>query len=308
MISNGDDPFNCQTKNLDYYFEENYRVNVANKTWREDTTARNYKNYYNANIRKKIGNKKLSNISYADLDDIIQSLAHTKGTSKNTLKKIVNPIFKQALKRGEINNNPAEHLDRIKTDKKERISKRTDESNLTIAKKLYIGIGKYKPKTTLKNELNAYLYLLLLSAHRYGELLKLTTEDLYLDKNKIISPSHITKTSEDYHFPIPSECIEYLKTVKSGLLFPNLRYSSVADYFKKLVNISKIEFYKDKTLTPHDTRSLMFNIMIKDCNIDSMLADYCLDHSQNQIVEHYLDFDYKDKIEPYDKYWELIRS
>ncbi|MEA2018249.1 MAG: tyrosine-type recombinase/integrase, partial [Campylobacterota bacterium] len=273
-----------------------------------DTTARNYKNYYNANISTKIGHKKLGNITYSDLDDIIQSLAHTKGTSKNTLKKIVNPIFKKALQRGEINTNPAQHLERVKIDKKERISKRTDESNLLIAKKLYIGISKYKPKLTLKNELNTYLYLLLLSAHRYGELLKLTTEDLYLEKNKIISPANITKTNEDYHFPIPIECIEYLKSVKSGLLFPNLRYSSVADYFKKLVNLSEIELFNGKSFTPHDTRSLMLNIMIKECKIDSMLADYCLDHSQSQIVEHYLDFEYIDKVEAYNKYWKLIRS
>ena len=52
------------------------------------------------------------------------------------------------------------------------------EDNLIMVKKLYKAIGKYKPKQTLKNELNAYLYLLLLSAHRYGELLKLTREDI----------------------------------------------------------------------------------------------------------------------------------
>ncbi len=308
LISLGEDPFTTKTKDLNFYFWENYNTNVKNKTWREDTTAKNYKNYYKANIEKKIGHKKLSNITFKDLDDILNSLSHTKGTSKNTLKKIMNPIFKKALQRGEVNTNPAEYLERVKVDKKERITKRSLESNLSIVKKLYIGIGKYKPKQSLKSELNAYLYLLLLSSHRYGELLKLTTNDLYIDKNMIVSPSNITKTNEDYHFPIPNECIEYFKNIESGLLFPNLRYSSVADYFKKLVSLSNIDLLNNKSLTPHDTRSLMFNIMIKECKIDSMLADYCLDHSQNAIVEHYLDFEYQDKIEAYNKYWKLIRS
>jgi len=45
----------------------------------------------------------------------------------------------------------------------------------------------------------------------------------------------------------------------------------------------------------------MLNVFIKECKIDSILADYCLDHLQSQIVEHYLDFDYKNKTEPYNK-------
>jgi hypothetical protein len=48
--------------------------------------------------------------------------------------------------------------------------------------------------------------------------------------------------------------------------------------------------------------------MIKNCKIDSMLADYCLDHKQNGVIDHYLNFDYSSKVEAYNKYWTLIRS
>jgi len=147
-----------------------------------------------------------------------------------------------------------------------------------------------------------------MSAHRYGELLKLTIDDLYLDKDLIISPSYITKTNEEYYFPIPYECKDYLKSIKSGLLFPNLRYTAVADYFKKLVRLSEIEFFKDKSLTPHDTRTLLLNTMIRDCKIDSRLADYCLEHSPNGVIAHYLDFHYEDKKIAFEKYWEFLRQ
>jgi transcriptional regulator len=79
--------------------------------------------------------KKLSKITYTDLEDILKSLSHTKGTSKNTLKKILNPIFKEALRRGEVNHNPADLLIRVKEDKKEKITKRTLEDSLVIVKK-----------------------------------------------------------------------------------------------------------------------------------------------------------------------------
>ena len=307
-ISKGNDPFNAKTKDLNYYFDEMYKNNVHNKLWREDTTARSYKNYFNKYIRTQLGWKKLSKITYADLDNILKQLSHTKGTQHNVLKKILNPIFKEALRRSEVDSNPAELLKRIKEDKKERVTKRTMESSLEIAKKLYKAISLYKPKQTLKSELNAYLYLLLMSAHRYGELLKLTTNDIYLEKDLIISPPHITKTSEEYHFPIPAECKPYFETVKSGLLFPNLRYTSVADYFKKLVNLTDIDFFKNKTLTPHDTRSLLISVMMRDCMIDSRLADYCLEHNPEGVIAHYLDFHYDDKKRAFEAYWDKLRS
>ncbi|MCK5111212.1 MAG: hypothetical protein KAQ94_06795 [Arcobacteraceae bacterium] len=48
--------------------------------------------------------------------------------------------------------------------------------------------------------------------------------------------------------------------------------------------------------------------MIRECKIDSMLADYCLEHKQSGVIEHYLDFNYEDKKSAFDKYWELVRK
>lgn len=287
--------------------EETYKLNLIKKIWQKNT-ANNYLQYYNRNIRKSIGWKKLSKITYTDLDDIQKTLAHRKGTTLNTIKSLLNPIFKEAIRRGDILHNPVELIKRVKVDKRERITTRTLETSLSMIKKLYNSVDKYTSNLVPTKELNAYLYLLLLTAHRFGELIKLTTNNIYLDKDLIISPSDITKTKEEYHFPIPTECKEYFKTIQSGLIFPNLKYSSVADYFRKLVSLSEIEFFKDKTLTPHDTRSLLLNVMIRDCKIDSRLADFCLDHSATGVIAHYLDFHYEDKKIAYNQYWDKIRD
>ena len=308
QLTAGKDPFNTKTKNLDYYFYERYDLMIKSNKWRKDTTANNYLKFYKKYITKPLGWKKLSKIKYADLDDILKSISHTSGTQKNQLKKILNPIYKEAMRRGEVDTNPASLLERHKENKKEKISKRTEEDNLTMVRKLYKAIELYKPKQSLTHELNAYLYLLLLTAHRYGELLKLTREDIYIGKNMIISPAEITKTREDYHFPIPEECLEYFKSVKNGKLFPNLRYSSVADYWKKLVSLSGIEFFNGKSLTPHDTRSLLLHVMMRNCKIDSRLADFCLEHYQGEVISHYLDFTYEDKKMAFFDYWNKIKQ
>ena len=49
-------------------------------------------------------------------------------------------------------------------------------------------------------------------------------------------------------------------------------------------------------------------LMIRDCKIDSMLADYCLEHMQKGVIEHYLNFDYSSKVESYKKYWNYIKD
>ncbi len=78
--------------------------------------------------------------------------------------------------------------------------------------------------------------------------------------------------------------------------------------FTKLVSQTNIVLYNDKKISLHDTRKLMLSVMIKDLHIDSRLADYCLEHSAEGVIAHYLDFHYEDKRIAFDKYWELIKE
>lgn len=125
---------------------------------------------------------------------------------------------------------------------------------------------------------------------------------------KIISPHTITKTKEDYHFPLPKECKKYVESIKEGLLFPTLKRGSMYQIFQRLINLTNIRVYEGKKISVHDTRRLMLTIMITECKIDSRLSDYCLSHKQSSVIEHYLSFDYKDVKKSYKKYWKLIRK
>ena len=150
--------------------------------------------------------------------------------------------------------------------------------------------------------------MIVMTAHRHGELRQLRIEDCYLDKQMIIAPKTITKTREDYRYPIPKEVIPYLSTIKEGLIFPTVKKGSMYQVFQRLVKLAGIETFKGKRISPHDMRRLMLSVMIKDLKIDSVLADSCLNHKQRGVINHYLSFEYADIEEAYHKYWDYIRE
>lgn len=90
------------------------------------------------------------------------------------------------------------------------------------------------------------------------------------------------------------------------LLFPNMNYDSIYYQFQNILKKTNIELYFGKKLSPHDFRSIMLNIMLKDCKINN-LADYCLEHKIPSTLKHYIGFDYKDKKKAFKKYWKKIR-
>lgn len=219
------------------------------------------------------------------------------------------PLFAEAVKSGILHENVVNNIDTFQESSDRKIEDRTDDDELSIARRLYDAIPKYKVLSKQQDpEIKMFLYMVLLTAHRMGEIRKIQKEDVNMEKNKIISPKNITKTKEEYHFPIPEECREYIDSIKGGLLFPTLKRGSTYAIFQRLLKLTDIKFNKGKTLSLHDTRRLMLMVMIRNCKIDSMLADSCLSHKQSGVINHYLNFSYKDKVEAYEKYWGLLRE
>ncbi len=67
---------------------------------------------------------------------------------------------------------------------------------------------------------------------------------------------------------------------------------------------SKLNF----KLTAHEIRTLLLNSMVT-LGIDSTIANKsCLDHSVDEVLEAYMDIDYKEKLKAYNTYWECIRE
>jgi len=309
LLSEGIDPFNTMGKSLNDYFYKSLELNQENGSWRK-TTAVQYFNFYEGYIKKSIGHKKLDKITYEDLEKILESLNHTKGSYRNRIYRILSPFFDESIKRGEIHINPCKFLKYEQVDKKEKIEKRVIEDKLTIARILYKAFKNHRARYThQRDELNIFFLMLLLTGHRQNEILLLKRDNCYLEEKKIISPASITKSKVDYDFPIPKECMKWIESKKEGeLLFPNMKLKSIYFQFQHILENTEIQLYKDKKLSPHDMRSLLLNIMIKNCKIDSRLADTCLEHKQPEVIEHYLNFSFKDKKKAFKKYWKKIRK
>lgn len=310
MLSKGENPFISTPTTLTQIWEQRVKDKKQSKEWSE-LTIKHYNYFYYKHIDKVIGKKKLHRITLSDLEQIHLNMADTQGGTKNRLQKLLYPIFDDGIKKGLVNKNIALDLKKHKIGKLKKIKERTASSHLTIAQSLYKAIPKYKVHCKAQEmEIKTYLYLLILSAHRKGELLKLKKENVIIKEQKIISPPEITKTNEEYHFPIPNECFEYIKSIESGLLFPTLKHASIYGIFQRLLNIAidigDIDLYQDKTISPHDMRRIMLHIMIINCNVDSMLADSCLSHKQKGSTKNYVDFSDENIREAYQKYWDIL--
>ena len=308
LISQGKNPFNTTINNLNVIFEKTREEKYKSGEWSK-TTYDNYGYFYHYYVEKIIGHLKLEKITYEKLLKVQEQVQHLSNSSKNYLRMILKPIFEEEVKKGNISENVVAKLKYHGYSVRESLETRIQDNHLDVIRKLYKEIPNYIPnKKNQREELKYFLYLTILTAHRYGEILQLTKEDCYMKEGLIKPPEEITKTDSDYRFPIPKECYNYINNIKSGLLFPNLKRGGIYAMFKKFIEQANIKFYKGKSISLHDTRRFLLTIMIRDCGIDSVLADTCLNHQQKGIIRHYLSFTYEDKKNAYYKYWEVIRE
>ena len=309
MISEEKDPFSSSVSSLNQIFEERVALNLKNGIWTE-STVKNYQYFYDKHIKNLIGKYKIEKIKYEYIMKILNSFTKIQTGSKNTVIDILKPIFKEEFKKGNIITNVMDKVDKYTTIvQKEELSKRTNLKNTDIVKQLYEAIPLYnQAKQENIKQHQIFLYMLLLTSHRFGELNQLETKHCNIKLRKIISPKSITKTKEDYHFPIPDECIEYIRSHKGGKLFNIPRGGTASRVFHRLLIKANITTIDNHSISMHDTRKLMLSIMITKLGIDSRLADYCLDHKPQGTIKHYLEFTYEDKVKAYKKYWNFIRG
>ena len=305
-ISQGIKPFVITPFTLNDIWAKRLEDKKISEEWSEHT-RQNYSYFYNKHIKPWIGSKKLSKITLQDLEEVVINMPTIQGGSKNRVQKLMYPIFDDAIKYGVLNDNPAEYLKVYKSGNDKNVKLRVKNKNLTIVKELYKAIPIYPVwQKSQEEEIRMFFLMVIFTAHRIGELLKLKKDNVIMDELKIISPPEITKTKIEYHFPIPPICLDYIKSIKSGLLFPTLKKGSLYNIFQRMLKLTNLKFYDGKTISPHDLRRVMLNVMVIDCKIDGFLADSCLSHQQKGSTKHYVGFEDEHIREAYEKYWDRI--
>lgn len=310
-IRENKDPFIIKNETLTDIFNERIENMLASDEWRINT-YNSYKYFYNSIIKDEIGHLKLDRITLEHLDKILkgEKLRNAKKSYKTRLKLTLNPVFREAMHKGHIYINPCDNLKTFGKDKMEKISTRVKTRDFVfLAREIYKSSMCYEERFKYRiKETQAYFTLAIMTSHRMGELIQLDRKDVDLEHMIIKAPAAITKTRVIYEFPLPIELVEYVKSVKEGLLFPNINYKSQYKVFKQIVKNSKIELEESGKLTIHDLRRLMLNIMIINLGIDSTIADECLEHKEQRVIAHYLDITYETKAEAFYKYWDLLRN
>lgn len=311
-LTNGINPFDDRSLILNDLWDRK----LLTAEWRENT-KKHYINYYNIVIRKTLGKKSIHKITAEDVINLKNEYAHKSISYQNRIKCIISPIIDNVMiKDKKIQYNPLSVLTNDCALSAESISDKVIDSPINIAKKIYNKLINNEVEylsnyhhSTYNNtkETNALFLLMLLTAHRFGELLQLRKSDIY--GNKIISLAINTKTKKDYHFPLPFELKEYIENVKGkdDLLFPNLNRGKVSIRFKKLIQSLGLTVIKNKTISPHDIRRIFTSVLSKN-NVDSTLISYALEHQIKGVMKHYTNYDYEDKEKLFNKYWALIRE
>ena len=278
-------------------------------------TIKEYIKFYNKWLKEPLENKKVSEISENDLLSILnkvdpktsKGLKFGCGVYRSNLKKILSPFFVSALENDYIKknilNNSTFKFKRATI--KNKISDRTNIRHLEIAKALYKTIDDYNSQYSKQRlELKAFMYLFLMSGHRYGELLQLTTTNLILEEKKIKADTSITKTKITTYYPIPSECLDFFSSVENGKLFKNIKYGAIWGIFQRWKKKANLDF----KLSAHEIRILLLNSMVS-LGIDSTIANRsCLDHNVDEVLEAYIDIDYEEKLKAYNTYWNALRN
>ncbi|RXJ98790.1 hypothetical protein CRU98_08475 [Arcobacter sp. CECT 8986] len=309
LLSQDKDPFSTSNGTLNNLFETMIELNEKNGVWAE-STIKNQKYFYYKHISSVIGKMKIEKIKYENIMSILNTFKHHQTSAKNQVINVLRPIFKEEYKKGTILKNVMLDIDKIKgTVQKEDLTKRTNHNYTEIVRGLYNAIPLYDQahKDNIKQH-QMFLYMLLLTTHRYGELNQLEKKHCDIKNKKIVAPKTITKSKRDYHYPIPDECLDFIKNAPEGKLFNVPRGGTAGRVFHRLLMKAKIETIDSHSMSMHDTRKLMLSIMVSKLGIDSRLADYCLEHKQQGTIKHYLEFTYEDKVGAYKKYWSYVRN
>lgn len=309
-LSSGSNPFDNRSLILNDLWDKK----LLTIKW-EETTKKHYTNFYNIVIRNTLGKKPLNKITAKDILNLKNNYSHKSISYQNKIKSLISPIIDEAVINGDLDYNPISILKNKVAPSAQSIREKIIDNELEIAKKIYKKLknnelqyisNNYHRKFNSNEETNSLFMLMLMSVHRFGELLQLKKSDIYGDK--IVSPKEITKTDRPYEFPFPKELTKYIESKNNDeLLFPNMNRSMVSVRFKKLIDNLDITLIKNQTLTPHDLRRIFTSILVKE-KVDVTLIDIALEHKIRGVISHYLHYTYDDKKELFEKYWKLIRE
>ncbi len=263
--------------------------------------------YYKKHIEPIIGKMDIDEVDEKHLYRILNGTLKESGSSNRMkLKTILNPIFRKSIKKELIKNSPLEYIKFEKLKFKEELSSILVNDYKIVSQKLYKGIKDLREDGQKYIEYKLSMYFGLMTVRRRSEILKYKHSNII--DGKLFVPSEYTKINKTDEFPLSEEMLELInKLPKDRDELFTINRQTITKRFNKVVKDCNIQLTKGNTFTFHQCRNLFQSIMIPQTS-NPPLVDRCLSHTQNNVMSIYLSFEYKNRKEVFEEYWDILRG
>ena len=240
------------------------------------------KKYYEANVQKILGNKKIATIIPDQIQDIVDGLikkGHAPKTAKQAVE-VLSPAFRIARANRVMFYNPCEDV-HIKIPKTKKIVSSASER----LKALYEAIMELYHDDPMYRA----LFLLALQGRRRGEIFDLQVNDVSFEENYYIIRD--TKNGEDQKIFLPPKAkeamIEFMGT--NGLVFKSKVNGKRINTLSRQVD--KIRLKVGDWFSLHYTRNLIVSALAEK-GVDSIHLSGALGHNDPNTITKYLSLNY----------------
>ena len=241
------------------YHKNGYNVDLSNATlidvydrWIKRIEAKSSKNVLNSHNMARmrfdtLGNVPIIKIKTDHLQDWMDGIDDLGAGSKKRLKSTMIQIWKYAISNDIVSNNYAENIE---------INEKVEKTGKTFTKNEISTLWE-----NVDNPTAQWILILMYSGMRIGELLAMTSDNIYLDKQYMVGGSK-SEAGIDRVIPIHDAILPLVKKQlgKSKNLMRDekgrkLSYAKALEQFKAVMNVHQWEHL------PHDTRKTAVSLM-----------------------------------------------
>ncbi|MCY4131172.1 MAG: integrase arm-type DNA-binding domain-containing protein [Nitrospira sp.] len=249
-------------------------IAIHEPTWKDGgKTAKLWRATLRDYALPKIGHKRVSDITSADVLSVVSAIWNTKHETARKVKRRTGTVLKWAVVQGYRADNPVDALSAAlpKADNHKGHFRTIHHSNVTEA------VSVVRASGANRSTVLAYEFLTL-TAGRSSEVRLARWEEVDLDTRTWTIPSARMKAAREHRVPLSSRALAILNEAKmrfgeSGLIFPASGSGAISD-----ATLSKLSRENDIQGTPHGMRAA-FRSWCADANISREIAEACLAHT-----------------------------
>jgi integrase len=246
----------------------------------KEKTIKSYISFYKTWIKDYIGKEPIEKITQEQLQNIVNTVLDKRAPkTARTLKEVLNPIFKQYWRKGEIFSNPVELLTFKKFDNV-RNPNLTDEE----IKNLYNAIYQYDVEPFRS------IFIWLATGRRVNEVLTLKWKDLNIEKREFTINSDNNKAGRSMTYKLDDDLLATLENIeqKGEYIFPAIKdphkkmhNDTIKRHWKKILANANIS-----NLRIHDLRHIV-GLKLVNAGVSLEVIASVLGHTTVSITKRY---------------------